>query len=350
MNKVNANPTARNVNQDPVLGLLLFGGRYPGNTAGQGIANATRLTRFAEKVGWQEAWVAEHHFNPNLDSSSALTLAAYLLGATNDIRVGTAASVLSVWHPIAIAEQANMLSHASGGRFSLGVARGMPTLDWRILGDGEDRAQPPIFGEALDVLLSALPGRTIESTQGYFHFPAVTPTPAPAENTGPVFVAANSEPTVRIAAARRVPLLLPPFMPTSVKQTLLEVYQDEADRQGFDPAGVPHYNAAIAHIARDRETALKELTDTWAEWFAMVSRDTPALMPVPETNPAELAGMLGYQPLGSTDEVVDHLRTELDTLALNRTLLIIDGTGDPIQAEHNASEIARAMRVHSHGE
>lgn len=79
------------------------------------------------------------------------------------------------------------------------------------------------------------------------------------------------------AAARQIPLLLPPFIPTPAKQMILDTYQDEAEQQGYDPAGVPHYNGAVAHIAKDREQAQRELEETWVEWFATVFRDVPAL-------------------------------------------------------------------------
>jgi alkanesulfonate monooxygenase SsuD/methylene tetrahydromethanopterin reductase-like flavin-dependent oxidoreductase (luciferase family) len=60
--------------------------------------------------------------------SSAITLAGYLLGATRRITVGTAASVLSTQHPVALAEQAALLNQVSGGRFRLGIGRGGPLL------------------------------------------------------------------------------------------------------------------------------------------------------------------------------------------------------------------------------
>lgn len=336
--------TTESTIEDATLELLLFGGNYSGMGPGQGITDAVNLTCVAERSGWREAWVAEHHYNPNLDSSSSVTLAAFLLGATESLSIGTAAAVLSVWHPLVLAEQANLLSHASGGRFKLGVARGMPTIDWNILGHGEQRADPERFGEALDILLPAMRGENVESTEGILQFPPVTTTPAPGQETPPVFVAANSEPTVRVAAARRIPLLLPPFVPTQVKQGILGFYRDEAEKWGFDPATVRHYNGAIAHVAADRARAHQELADTWAVWFAKVTADTPSLVPVPPFRAAEFAGMLDHQPLGSPAEVADHLHAELDTLGLDRTLLIVDGTGDAQQSRDNVVAVSDAMK------
>jgi alkanesulfonate monooxygenase SsuD/methylene tetrahydromethanopterin reductase-like flavin-dependent oxidoreductase (luciferase family) len=79
---------------------------------------------------------------------SAITLAGYLLGATRRITVGTAVSVLSTQHPVALAEQAALLDQLSGGRFHLGIGRGGPWIDLEVFGTGMDRYQHG-FAESL---------------------------------------------------------------------------------------------------------------------------------------------------------------------------------------------------------
>jgi alkanesulfonate monooxygenase SsuD/methylene tetrahydromethanopterin reductase-like flavin-dependent oxidoreductase (luciferase family) len=83
----------------------------------------------AEEAGFDDVWVAEHHFTSYGICPSAITLAGYLLGTTRRVAVGTAVSVLSTQHPVALAEQAALLDQVSGGRFRLGVGRGGPWID-----------------------------------------------------------------------------------------------------------------------------------------------------------------------------------------------------------------------------
>jgi hypothetical protein len=52
----------------------------------------------AELAGFDDVWFAEHHFMSCGVCPSAATLAAYVLGQTERIAVGTAVSVLST-HP-----------------------------------------------------------------------------------------------------------------------------------------------------------------------------------------------------------------------------------------------------------
>lgn len=78
----------------------------------------------AETAGFDDVWIAEHYFMSYGICPSAITLAAYLLGATHRITVGTAVSVLSTQHPIAVAEQTALLDQLSRGRFRLRVGGG----------------------------------------------------------------------------------------------------------------------------------------------------------------------------------------------------------------------------------
>jgi alkanesulfonate monooxygenase SsuD/methylene tetrahydromethanopterin reductase-like flavin-dependent oxidoreductase (luciferase family) len=70
---------------------------------------------------------------------SAVTLAAYVLGRTRRVGVGTAVRVLSTWHPVALAEQAALLDQVSAGRFRLGAGRGGPWMELEVFGTGLDR-------------------------------------------------------------------------------------------------------------------------------------------------------------------------------------------------------------------
>lgn len=326
------------------FGVLLFTGRYKGMAAGEGLRAAIDCAVAAERAGWDEAWVTEHHFNPHLESSSAITLAAFLLGHTRKLRVGTAASILSVWHPVALAEQANMLDIASGGRFSLGVARGMPTLDFEVLGDGAARGERG-FDEALDLLLKAVAGPSVAAQGEFFRFPAVQVVPsAKTEPHPPIVVAANSPRTAAAAAARGLPLMLAPVFPDEQKLALLEHYNREAERHGHDPSAVEHYNAAVVHVAASRERALAELDATWVEWFLAVQRGAP-LLKAPEApfSRAAFEQMAAIQPVGTTEQCEEALAASVERTGLRRTMLIVDATGRPEQTLENVGALAPAL-------
>ena len=89
-------------------------------------AEQTGLVQLVEKLGFDDAWVAEHHFNPDAASASCLAVLAYLAARTTRIRLGSAASLLLFHNPTEIAEDAATIDILSGGRFDFGVAKGGP--------------------------------------------------------------------------------------------------------------------------------------------------------------------------------------------------------------------------------
>ena len=138
---------------------------------------------------------------------SAITLAGYLLGATRRITVGTAVSVLSTQHPLALAKQAALLDQVSGGRFRLGIGRGGPWIDLEAFGTSMDRYQHG-FAESVDLLLAALNRPRIAACGPNFRFPDIDIVPRPRTQPFPeVIVAVTTAPTAELAARRGLPLL-----------------------------------------------------------------------------------------------------------------------------------------------
>lgn len=334
-------PDSEEVCARPTFGVLLFTGRHPSMPPGQALQDAVECAVSAEEAGWGEAWVTEHHFTPTLEGSSATTLAAYLLGRTTRLKVGTAASVLSVRHPVALAEEAALLDHASGGRFLLGVGRGMPTLDFEVIGDGSERWERG-FGESLDVLLRTLTGEPVSAAGEFFRFPELSVVPPPhTRPRPPVVVAANSEATVAEAAARGLPLMLAPVFPDERKRELLDHYEREAENHGHDASRIHHWNSAIAHLAPTRDSAAAELKDRWVEWFLTVQRDAPLVVepPVHYERPM-FEAMVDFQPIGTPEQCAESLSRSAEYLGTQRWMLIADATGERQRTLENLNGLA----------
>jgi alkanesulfonate monooxygenase SsuD/methylene tetrahydromethanopterin reductase-like flavin-dependent oxidoreductase (luciferase family) len=67
------------------VGLFLLGARFPGHSNEQALATLPHYAAIAEQHGFDDVFVAEHHFMPNGSCPSAIPLAAALLGATRRI-------------------------------------------------------------------------------------------------------------------------------------------------------------------------------------------------------------------------------------------------------------------------
>ncbi|KJS53727.1 LLM class flavin-dependent oxidoreductase [Streptomyces rubellomurinus] len=162
------------------VGAFLLSAQFPGQSHAEVLDRTVRAAVEAERAGLDSVWLAEHHFVPYGVCPNAATLAALLLGRTRRIGVGTAVSVLSTAHPVALGEQAALLHLTSGGRFTLGVGRGGPWIDLDVFGSGVDAFEQG-FPERLDLLLRWLRGSRVGADGPQFSFPEVAVVPRATE-------------------------------------------------------------------------------------------------------------------------------------------------------------------------
>jgi putative FMN-dependent luciferase-like monooxygenase len=135
-------------------------------TADQRYQLALDQIRTAEAVGFDTAWVAQHHFHEQEGGlPSPFVLLAYAAAQTSRILLGTSIVTLPLEAPLRVAEDAAVLSLLSGGRFELGVGSGGTPSSFPPFGhDPKDR--PAIFARHLEQLVSALRGDVLTSDGG----------------------------------------------------------------------------------------------------------------------------------------------------------------------------------------
>lgn len=88
------------------------------------ITDQLELVCYCEDLGFDEAWITEHHFNNFSVIPSPLTIVSYLLGKTQKIKIGTAAILLPLYNPIKLAEEIAMIKTFDNDRFLYGIAKG----------------------------------------------------------------------------------------------------------------------------------------------------------------------------------------------------------------------------------
>jgi alkanesulfonate monooxygenase SsuD/methylene tetrahydromethanopterin reductase-like flavin-dependent oxidoreductase (luciferase family) len=90
----------------------------------------------SELMGFDHAWLTEHHFIDDGYSPSLLPIGAAIAARTRRIRIGTFLLLLPLHNPVRVAEDTATLDLISGGRFDLGVG-----LGYR-LGEFDDQGIP----------------------------------------------------------------------------------------------------------------------------------------------------------------------------------------------------------------
>jgi alkanesulfonate monooxygenase SsuD/methylene tetrahydromethanopterin reductase-like flavin-dependent oxidoreductase (luciferase family) len=167
------------------------------------ITDFVEFAALAEELGFDGVTLTEHHAPLMTCPSPHLLLAAASV-RTSRIRLGTAVTVLPLYSPLRVAEEAGTLDLLSGGRFELGLGRGVPgeaqIASGRNLSDDDLKRA---WLEALEVVNLALTERDF-TFDGEF-FPVQRPTTIatrPLQDPLPVWLGGASRDTMRLAAAR----------------------------------------------------------------------------------------------------------------------------------------------------
>jgi limonene 1,2-monooxygenase len=125
------------------------------------------LVRFLDSVGYDEAWIGEHHSGGfEIIASPELFIAA-AAERTSRIRLGTGVVSLPYHNPFMVADRIILLDHLTRGRAMLGVGPGLLPSDAFMLGI-EVGKQRDRMSEGLDVVLRLMKGETVtEKTEWY---------------------------------------------------------------------------------------------------------------------------------------------------------------------------------------
>lgn len=119
---------------------------------------ATDQIVHAEKLGFDTAWVAQHHFHRDEGGLPApLVFLTHVAAQTRSIRLGTGIITLPLELPLRVAEDAVVLDLLSNGRLELGIGSGGTPESFTAFGlDSAQRG--PINGANLNLLRKALGG------------------------------------------------------------------------------------------------------------------------------------------------------------------------------------------------
>ncbi|MDE2582380.1 MAG: LLM class flavin-dependent oxidoreductase [Rhodospirillales bacterium] len=110
--------------------------------------------RVLDTLGYQEAWIGEHHTSIWEPHPAPDLLIAQAFRETTTLRIGPGGFLLPYHHPAELANRVAMLDHISGGRLNFGIAAsGLPS-DWAMFHvDGMSGANREMTREALDIIL-----------------------------------------------------------------------------------------------------------------------------------------------------------------------------------------------------
>jgi len=216
----------------------IFGGGKigKGNPLGDSYAyqDFIRYVIDAEELGFESAFMVEHHFTGVGQLSASLALLTYLAARTSRIRLGSAVIVLPWHNPVLLAEQVAALDVLSNGRYDLGVGRGYRKDEFQRFCIPMSEAQER-YVEGFQLLMKSLTSSERFSHHGkYWHFDEIVVEPAPVQRPHPpVWMAGGTPQGIEYVASQGYGLLLDQLASASEVIERVRLYLDAQEKHGF---------------------------------------------------------------------------------------------------------------------
>lgn len=125
------------------------------------------LVRHLDGLGFDEAWVGEHHSAGYETVASPEVFIAAAAEHTRRIRLGTGVNSLPYHHPLILADRIRQLDHQTRGRVMFGAGPGQLASDAFMMGIDPMR-QRAMMAEALDAVVRLLRGETVTRRTDWF--------------------------------------------------------------------------------------------------------------------------------------------------------------------------------------
>ena len=225
-----------------------------------------KLIEAYDRLGFYAYHLAEHHGTPlGLAPSPGIFLAA-VAQRTKRLRFGPLVYSLPLYHPIRLIEEICMLDQLSGGRFELGVGRGVSPIEVGFFGVDAD-AGPRQFPEALRLIKQGLTADELTFSGEFYHFDKVPMVLSPAQKPHPPLwygvVAPDTTHWAALESAHMVTLL-----PTDGARALIDRYKSEWADLGRSDGDLPLMGVMrLVVLAETDAQALSTAERAYASWL-----------------------------------------------------------------------------------
>jgi len=298
------------------------------------------LVQLLDRLGYDEAWIGEHHSAGMEIIASPEIFIAAAAERTRHIRLGTGVSSLPYHQPLMLADRINMLDHLTRGRVMFGVGPGALVSDARMMGI-EPTLQRDMMDQSLAVLVRLLRGETVTHKTDWFTLQDARLQMLPYSQPGVEFAVASQVSPTGARAAGRHGLGLLSIGATStggfnalasnwaIAEEQAAIHGTQVDRAAWRLVGP-------MHVAETREKARENVRFGLEAWLAYF-RDVANLPMAPEGegDPVDILINSGMAVIGTPDDAVGQLE---------RLSKQSGGFGAFLQMAHNWADWAETQR------
>ncbi|MCC6178274.1 MAG: LLM class flavin-dependent oxidoreductase, partial [Chloroflexi bacterium] len=295
------------------FGIFLAPFHAVGDNPTLGFERDVELIQWLDRLGYDEAWIGEHHSGGWETIASPEVFIAMLAERTRHILLGTGVVSLPYHHPLMVANRMVLLDHLTRGRVLFGVGPGALVSDALMLGI-DPRRQRPMMDEALDVIVRLLTEPTpLTHVSDWFALHDATLQIRPYTQPHPsIAVASMESPSGPLAAGRHGAGLLSLGAAGGVRGPVdlkkqWAIAEDEAARHGKTMRREEWRLVVPVHLAESREEAVNDVRAGAAAYlldYLEAANGRQAPVPGPRDRIVEQMVELGRWIVGTPDDLV----------------------------------------------
>ena len=301
------------------------------------------LVQWMDQLGYDEAWIGEHHSAAYELIASPEVFIAAAAERTKHIRLGTGVSSLPYHHPLILADRINQLDHMTRGRVMFGVGPGALVSDAWMMGIPVQK-QRDRMDESLGVLVRLLRGEEVTHQSDWFELKnarlQMTPYSRPSVE---IAVASQVSPTGARAAGQHGVGLLSLGATTTAGFNALASNWAIAEEQAREHGQVMDRNAwrlvGPMHIAETREQAIEDVRfglDKWIYYF----REIANLPLVPEgDDPVKAMMDTGMAVIGTPEDAARRIQQLVEESSGFGAFLLMDHNWAKWDAKRRSYEL-----------
>lgn len=235
--------------------------------------HSIELVKYAEKLGYNRYFVAEHHNTTGLISHAPEILMTRLLSITSNINIGSAGILLPQYSPYKVAENANLLEAMFPGRVTIGIGNspGGSEITRKALTDGAS-SKVRDYDRLLEDFLGFM-RNTLPLDHQYRSVKA-----GPRIDTHPeVFTLGLTDNGARRAAKLGIGFVYGNFISDKYRDSAIQIYQSEFIGNKFMDTPYTIFCSFIVVVSDEEEKEMQQrILD---HWLLNVSKGRDTVIP-----------------------------------------------------------------------
>lgn len=230
-------------------------------------AETLEFIRWSESVGFEGAWVPEHHGAEDGYVPSPLLALAAIAARTSRIRLGSAIALVPLYHPVRFAEECAVLDILCNGRLEMGLAIGYRRREADAYGvDFTTRGRRT--DEFLEIIRRLWAGESFSYEGRHFSLQNASISPPPPRGRIPLYIGGFTDKAIERAAKYGDGYF--------GNEEICELYAEKLRACGKDATATPvRIQGLFVVVARDPERAMHELapyyhhvSNTYGQWLS----------------------------------------------------------------------------------